>query len=164
MIVLKLATQRFGDIEVDLEQTITFTHGIPGFDDYKKFIVLQPDPEMPFTFLQSIEEGKLSFILTNPHAFFPDYDIKLPGSVKDELHIESDEDCTVWTIVSVKESIEDATLNLLAPIIINVRVKQGKQVVLNGTPYRTKHPLLPAIVAEPGEGETSDAGAVTKKR
>lgn len=158
---MKLTTLRFGDIEVDTEQKIVFAHGIPGFDELRNFVLLQPDPEVPFTFLQSLEDGELSFILTNPFAFYPEYEFVLPDTTKEELNIENESDCSIWSIVSVKESIQDATLNLLAPVIIQDKEKIGKQIILQGTPYRTKHALIRDDAG--GKEATSDAGTVAQE-
>lgn len=158
---MKITTHQLGEIEVDVEKKITFVHGIPGFEHLKEFVVIQTDAKIPFAFLQSIEDGGVSFIVTNPFVFFPDYEFDLPVPVKEELKLESEQDCAVWAIVSVKQSLQDATLNLLAPVIMNTKEKLGKQVVLNGTPYRTRHSLP---VTGEGKGGMSDAGSVAQER
>lgn len=158
---MKLNTLRFGEIEIDTEQTIVFAHGIPGFDELSKFILLQPDPEVPFTFLQSLENTDLSFILTNPFAFYPEYEFILPEAAKEELEIEKEQDFSIWSIVSIKESIQEATLNLLAPVIIQEKAKLGKQIILQGTPYRTKHALIQGALKE--KEETSDVSSITQE-
>ncbi|MNI97283.1 Flagellar assembly factor FliW [compost metagenome] len=56
--------------------------------------------------------------------------------------------------MSIRESLEDATINLLAPVIVNTREHMGKQIVLQGTDYMIKQKLVPAqqqAVAEGGD-------------
>ena len=40
-------------------------------------------------------------------------------------------------------NICDLTANLIAPIVINARTRKGKQIVLDRSPYTTKHRLFP---------------------
>jgi flagellar assembly factor FliW len=133
-----LHTLRFGEIEIEEEKIVTFAQGVPGFEQYKTYIMLTPDPEIPLSFLQSIEDGDIAFIVSDPFAYFSDYDFELPINIQKELNIESPEDVMVVSIVSIS-SEDEFSLNLLAPVILNVREKIGRQVILHQTPYKTKH-------------------------
>jgi len=141
---MKVATLRFSEIEVKEQEIIHFPQGLPGFEALARFVIIKPDPELPFSFLQSIDDGDIAFILTDPFLFFQDYEFEIPEPIKQDLRIHEEKDVMVWTIVSIKESLTDATANLLAPVILNVREQLGKQVILQNTSYRTKHPLLTA--------------------
>jgi flagellar assembly factor FliW len=136
---MKLSTLRFGEIEIAEEDIFTFPHGIPGFEDKTRFIMLQPDESVQVTFLQSIEEGTLAFIVTNPFIFFPDYEFDLPETVEKEIGIESEADVMIFSMLSITQPKDQFSLNLLAPIVLNLREKTGKQIVLHHTNYRTKH-------------------------
>ena len=48
----------------------------------------------------------------------------------------------IYTIVTLSKEFKKSTSNLLAPVVINVKEKKGKQFVLNNSPYTTKHPLF----------------------
>lgn len=139
---MEIKTQLFGSIEIREEDVYSFPQGIPGFEEHRRFIILRPDQELPFSYLQSIDEGELSFLMTNPFLFYENYEFELSKQDQRELAIQSEQDVTVWVMVSVKQTLQDATLNLMAPVIMNPREKLGKQAVLQGTPYKTKHLLL----------------------
>ena len=47
-------------------------------------------------------------------------------------------------IVTLGEKPEDATANLLGPVVINTRTREGLQVVLPEAGWTTKVPLLAA--------------------
>jgi flagellar assembly factor FliW len=136
---MKLSTLRFGEIEISKEEIYTFPQGIPGFEDKTSFIMLQPDESVPVTFMQSTEEGSLAFIVTNPFIFFPDYEFDLPDTVEKEMGIESEADVMIFSMLSITPPTDQFSLNLLAPIVLNLREKTGKQTVLHHTNYRTKH-------------------------
>jgi flagellar assembly factor FliW len=139
---MKLNTDQFGEIEIEVERIVTFAAGLPGFEHLREFIFLQPDLEIPFSFLQSIEDPSISLIVVNPFVFYTDYVCDLSETVIDELKIEQAQEAMIWSVVSIPGTIAEATLNLLAPLVVNSTHKLGRQVILNGTPYKTKHPLI----------------------
>ena len=99
---MELHTKHFGKIEVEKENIITFPDGIPGFEEEKEFTIIQnPDENLPFHWLQAINEGDLAFVIMNPFIFRPDYDIKISEGVVNKLKIESKEQISIWTIVRV---------------------------------------------------------------
>ena len=67
-----IATTRFGDLEIDEAEIIRFPDGIPGFLEEKEFVMIPLGENEPFVFLQSLNEGDLAFLLTNPFLFFKD--------------------------------------------------------------------------------------------
>ena len=140
---MKLHASSFGEIEIDEENVLTFPEGIPGFEQYKKFVVINnPDEENPFDWLQSVENEDLAFVIINPFFVFPDYDITIPESAIEKLKIKDETDVFVYTIVVVPENLEDMTTNLSGPIIINGKEKLGKQVILEDNRYTTKHHIF----------------------
>lgn len=68
--MVKVETVLFGEIEIRDDQIIRFPGGIPGFEDHEKFTIIEPDPSVPFSYLQSIEDQELHFILADPFVFF----------------------------------------------------------------------------------------------
>ncbi len=138
---MNLQTKFHGELEINEKQVIHFNAGIPGFIDEKKYCIL-PIKETPLFVLQSVKTAQTAFILTDPFSFFTDYEFDLPEEVTEALSISSDKDVAVFAILTVQEPFEKTTANLQAPVIINQKEKQGKQVILNGTSYTTKHPLI----------------------
>ncbi|WP_240419845.1 flagellar assembly protein FliW [Paenibacillus periandrae] len=140
---MEISTFRFGKIEIQNTEIITFPQGIPGFEQLHQFVIIKPNMELPFSFLQSVEDGDVAFIVVSPFAFYPEYEFEISEDVKQELTIEEETDVLVWNIVSIRESLEDATINLLAPIILNNKDLLGKQIILQGTKYTVKQKLIP---------------------
>lgn len=145
---MMLKTKDFGVIEVQEQDMYRFPGGIPGFEDKTTFIMLQAGEDGSFYYLQSVEEESLSFILTDPFFFFKDYEVELSDSMKEELEIEERAAVVVLAVVSVRERISDATVNLLAPVVMNKSKRIGKQIILAGSGYLTKHRLMPADGAD----------------
>jgi flagellar assembly factor FliW len=143
-----LNTLQFGELTIEEKEIFTFPYGIPGFEDYSRYIFIRSDEASPFVFMQCVDEGNLSLIIANPFTFYPEYDFVLSDTVQAELGIANAEDVAVWNVVSVKEQAGSATLNLLAPIIVNVNSRQAKQVILHQSEYKTNHQLNMALSVE----------------
>ena len=137
---MKLHARSFGEIEINQEDILTFPEGIPGFEDSKRYIIINnPDEENPFDWLQSVDNGDLAFVIINPFFVKPDYDIIIPESALEKLKIKDESNVALYSIVVVPEKIEDMTVNLTGPIVINVREKLGKQIILDDNRYTTKY-------------------------
>jgi flagellar assembly factor FliW len=137
---MKIDTRNFGKIEIEEEKVISFPDGIPGFQDEKRFVIINnPDEENPFQWLQSVDNPNLAFVIINPFFIKPNYDIKLSPSTVEKLRIEDEKHVLVYTIVVVPEDIKKMTVNLAGPIVINGKERIGKQIILDNSEYTTKH-------------------------
>lgn len=140
---MKINTKLFGGIEIKDDDIINFPDGILGFEEYKRFIIINdPDEEVPFKTLQCIDETNIGFIIINPFLFNKDYDFTLSQSVLQKLKIETEKDVLVYSIVVIPEDISRMTANLSGPIIINTKTRLGKQIILDDKKYKTKHYIL----------------------
>jgi len=126
---LKLTTTNFGEIDIDESALINFEEGIPGFENVRRFALLQDD-EMIVDWLQGIDED-IAFPVINPFAVKEDYEFKIPEGDINKLKIDRHEDILIYSIVVIPEDIKDIRTNLQAPIIINAKEKLGKQIILD---------------------------------
>ncbi|WP_233281062.1 flagellar assembly protein FliW [Paenibacillus algicola] len=131
-------TAVFGEIEMPEEQIYHFPKGIPGFENEHQFALLFEE-NSPFMYMQSLQNKDLSFVVTDPFSFYPDYEFDLPDNEAEELHI--DDDLFIKCILTVRDSVKDSTVNLLAPLVFNPKNRLAKQIVLRQVPYQTKHLL-----------------------
>jgi flagellar assembly factor FliW len=86
--------------------------------------------------------------MTNPFTFYPDYDFNLENQAVDTLELDSPEDVNVYTVLTMADPFPMTTANLQAPVVVNAKKKLGKQVILTGSPYQTKHSLFPEDLAK----------------
>jgi len=138
---MELKTTRFGKIEIDSDEVISFKQGLYGFKDNKEFILLMDD-ETPFCWLQAIDNRDLAFVVTEPWNYCEDYEFDLDNEVKKELKIEKKQDVLVVNIVVVPDNLQDMTMNLKAPVIINKNEQIAKQVILDDDDYSVKYKLF----------------------
>lgn len=138
----KLHTKPFGEIEVDESQELTFPNGIFGFENYKKYYILE-NPESPFIWLQSSNDPGLAFILIHPLQFKEDYQLKLSDDEFNDIEIKDKEkELLDFVIVTIPSDPSKMTANLQGPIIININKKLGKQAISLKEEYTVKCPIL----------------------
>ncbi len=137
-------TTRFGEIEVSDEEIFRFSEGLPGFEDMHQFVIFRTNPEAVFWYLHSLQNPELCFIIADPFMFYPEYEFDLNENVSADLKLDRAEQLKIWSIITVPagSSIEHATINLVAPIVINTVTKQSKQVILYNSNYSIKQKLL----------------------
>lgn len=136
-----IETTRFGRIEIDPDRVIIFPRGLVGFLSYHKFCILEGSPDMPFRWLQSLEDPSLAFPLVQPHFFFTDYKVEICDQDAECLEARSRDDVLVFTTISFRRTPDGITTNLLGPIVIGTKKRIGLQIIQDAEKYSTKHPL-----------------------
>lgn len=149
---MNIQTKYLGDVEVSETKIIEFSSGLPGFIEHTKFVLLNLPENSVFQVLQSTETPSIAFIVTNPYHFYQDYMFDLDNNIVENLRIESDKDVIVLAIVTLKEPFNKSTMNLKAPIIMNLQHKRGKQYILNMEDYPSKAAFVPSA-SSTGKGE-----------
>lgn len=156
-----LQTKYFGDLDINECDIIQFSHGLPGFEKVRKFILIDNEEEgSPFKWLQGVSEPKPAFVIIDPFAIKKDYEINLNDEVLKELEIKEAEAVSVYCIVVVPDDISKMTVNLQAPVIINTVSKKGRQLILDTDRYGVRHYILEELQ---GREETEDAGTDKEK-
>ncbi len=59
-----------------------------------------------------------------------------------ELNIKDNKDVLVVNTVTLNSKLENITINLKAPIVINTNDKIGEQLILDNVDYPIKYPLF----------------------
>lgn len=141
---IKIETKYLEELEVENENILSFPNGILGFENSTCFVLIDFPNNSLFKFLQDVDNVDICFILINPWDFFEDYEIDIPDKELDtiDLNPQIENSLEVYSIVTLGNSLNESTANLLAPIIINIKSKIGKQYVLTYTSYSTKHKLI----------------------
>lgn len=125
-----VSTKRFGDLEVNKKDIITLKDGLLGFDQLKKFCVVDPGDQTLILWLQSVDCPKTAFPMIEPKIFKPDYTIKLLPAELSSLELENLQNASVYTILTIPQTVVDMSANLKAPLIINNKTKAARQIVL----------------------------------
>jgi flagellar assembly factor FliW len=155
MAQLNIQTARFGEVSVDEDRIIHFTEPILGFPNSLRYVILDHAENSPFKWLQSVDEGELAFVVTNPKFFGIDYEFSLSDETVAQLGILNAEDALVMTIVNIPQTDPaKMTANLLGPVVASQSARKAMQVVLNDTNFSTKTRLIPDEVLQEAAGST----------
>lgn len=135
---MQISTKFFGDINVGNNDIIHFEEGIPGLEEYKNYVILNIE-DANIKCLQSIDEKEICLLLINPWDYFKDYEIELSSKDISFLEINSYEDVLVYNVITIRD--DKITVNLLAPIVINVKNNKARQVILNEKKYSIRQEI-----------------------
>ncbi|NQS76331.1 MAG: flagellar assembly protein FliW [Peptococcaceae bacterium] len=124
-----------------MAQKISFPWGLPGLEDYQEFTFNLLGKDSAFCFLQAVRQPEVGLLVVNPYVYFSDYRIQLSREVAGRLKIEHQKQVAVLCTVNTSRGADEATVNLLAPIIINTKQLLGKQVVLTDSNYSFRTPF-----------------------
>jgi flagellar assembly factor FliW len=140
---MKLNTRFFGELEYDRGDVLHFSSGLLGFEDCKSFIPVEnPNGGGVFKWLQSADVPELAFVVMNPFFAKADYEFDIPAGVVETLQLKRPEDAQVLAVVKIPDDLSKMTINLRAPIVINIANRRAAQVVLEDDRYSLKHPVV----------------------
>jgi flagellar assembly factor FliW len=135
-------TVNFGDLEVPDDKVIAFKEGLPGFPQIHRFAMLEMDELKPFQYLQALDDPPIALFVVNPFLVDPTYEFRLSDSDMEDLNSTNSAELAVFAVATIPEDPSKATLNLMAPIVINDKDRRGKQIILLESKYSVKHPLI----------------------
>ena len=122
--------------------SLHFAAGLPGFPHLHDFVIAQWGREdSPFLTMTAIDDPDVGFVMVSPFVFYPEYDFELDQSTALRLSLHDPVDAMVLCIVTLSDRVEDATVNLLGPIVINTRTYEACQAVLPHSTFDVRSPL-----------------------
>ncbi len=153
---MQIESRIFGSIEIDEDKIITIPDGIMGFEQYTGYTLAydsEKESKNGIMWLQSIEEPSLAFPVMDPALIIEDYS----PMIEDEWlapigHFESDDELCLFNILTVPSDIENMTINLKAPLIINTNTKKGCQLIVNND-YSVRYKIYDIIRSMKKEAE-----------
>ena len=137
-----IQTTRFGEVEIQGQDILTFPSGMLGFSAERHFVMIEDEMGSPFHWLQAVEKQDLAFITINPETAVSDFSLDITVDHMKKLDTDKVEDLSVRVIVTMAKKLQDVTINLQGPLLINFDKKLGLQFVVADGRYNTRHPLF----------------------
>ena len=136
-------TTRFGELFYEDGDVIVFPRGIPGFERSHNWAITG-DEESVIKWLQSLYDAELALPITTPDIVMPEYNARIPDDEIELLgEIKSNDDLALLSVVSIPSSAPwDMTVNLRAPILINVKTRRAAQIIVLNEDYLLRHPVF----------------------
>lgn len=142
--VVGIPSQALGALEVRADRLLTVTEPLAGFPDCGSYALIEHtrrdgSPSPTVFWLQAAERPFHAFVVTDPWGINADYAPEISDSDARELQLDNFEDARVFAILTVPSSPSGITVNLRAPIVVNMARRLAKQVVLLNDEYHTRH-------------------------
>jgi flagellar assembly factor FliW len=135
---LVIKSTRFKEFSVPADSVIIFPSGLIGFPRAQRFVMIEH--KLPFSWLHSVEDPSLAFVVVNGAEFGDEYAIEPPFGDKD-IDLQPDDEYAVLVIVTVRGDPKLTTANLKAPLFVNIRNRRGVQVIYDNPKFSTRQPL-----------------------
>lgn len=153
---MRMETTVFGELDISDDKIITFSEGIPGFENLRRFVIIILDQTKPFLWLQSIDED-VSIPVISPFEIDKDYSPTVDDELYGELLLEREQDLLVLVVAVIPPVVTRMTANLAAPILINIAQNIGRQALLEFGEYPVRYPIFEAVSRQMRK-ETEHAG------
>ena len=141
---MKCMNNQLGEIEYNNDHIFTFREGIIGFERLRSFVVINDAEAEPFRWLVSIEDEDICLPLLDPKFIIPEY----------ETFNQFRSDKTIAVVASLKEPIEESTVNMRSPILFDAAQRTGQQVILPDERFAVQQ----KFIAEAQLTSTSESG------
>lgn len=140
---MHIHSTRFGLLEVCSHDLLDFPAGLLGLESCRKFALLADALNDALGWLQSASRPEVALAVVSPRRFVPHYQFRVARGELAPLALQRVEDAQVLAIVGKSDGL--ITLNLQAPVVLNLARRLGRQVVANGE-LPLRHVLGPAAV------------------
>lgn len=138
---MDITTTRFGVLHVETEDLIEFPRGLLGLEECHQWVLLADAQNDAVGWLQSADQPSVALAIVSPRRFVPGYQIRVARRDLAPLSLDQASDANVLVVVGSNQ--RSLTLNLKAPLVLNLPKRRGCQVVV-----KDSHPLQYEVPAQ----------------
>ena len=147
---MKAKTRVFGEIEIADDKIIKMEKGMIGFPNLTHFALIfdeeKKDKKFKIMWLQSMDDGDIAFPVMDPMHFIEDYHPTVNEEIIAPLGEITEDNTYLLVTVTVPKKVEDFSVNLKAPIVINIDTNKGAQIITEDD-YSVKYKIYDLIKA-----------------
>jgi len=137
-----IKTTRFGQVEINSEDILTFPEGLLGFQDLRQFVLLDDPNDDIFAWLQSCELPSIAFPVLEPEIFGQYYNVNLTKNENELLKFSETIKPTFMNIITIPDDPTQMTANVKAPIVMNMQQRLARQCVLQDNNLAIREPIF----------------------
>jgi flagellar assembly factor FliW len=126
----EIHTTRFGVLQIESDDIIEFPRGILGMENLHEWVLFADAENPQLGWLQSAQQPEVALAVVSPRRFITNYQVRVARRELTPLQLAKTEDAHVLAIVSKND--RHITLNLKAPLVINLSARLGCQIVTKG--------------------------------
>ena len=138
--LLTLDSVLLGPLELRADTVIRFAAGIPGFVTLRDFVLVETQRE-ELVWLQSVDDAGLTFLLADPFALVPGFEIEIPAPDLGALGLQGVAESLLVLVMTQLAGGTPVSANLQSPVVIDRATRRGRQVVLPDSTWGMQHPI-----------------------
>ena len=137
---MEVRTREFGIIEVEEDAIYEFPEGIYGFETDKRFAVFSKQIEdFSFLYMQSMDNLVPCFLVFEPWDLHSDYQPSVSDEDLKSCQADHIDDLIFLVIATVPKKIEELSVNIKSPIVLNPKTRKARQVILQNADYKVRY-------------------------
>ncbi len=144
--MVRLESARFGTMEVPSTSIFELDDGLIGMPELRRFVLLDHRPGSRLKFMLSVDDPEVAFVVANPCDFVPAYEPQLERAAR-ALGTPVAE-VGLFCLVTVPSNPLDMTINLMAPVAVDLATLRARQLVHDEHGLDPAHRILPAAPPE----------------
>jgi flagellar assembly factor FliW len=141
---MQIESSRFGVLDVRDETVIEFSDGLIGLPG-KRYALVAKSEQTPFYWLHSADHQDVAVPVTMPWLFFSGYEVRVPDEDAGELGLSEPGAAEIFCVVRAAAKLEEFTINLAAPVVVNVQQRLGRQIINGAGGYAVRQPLFSEV-------------------
>lgn len=145
---MRAITRLFGEIDIEEDKIITLEKGMIGLPDFRKFALIFDEEKglkkSSVMWFQSMDDPETAFPVMQPNVVKPDYNPMVSSEILSTLGEMTEENTYVLVTLTASPKVEETTVNLKAPIVINTATKKGCQIIVEDD-YPVKYKIYDAV-------------------
>jgi flagellar assembly factor FliW len=142
---MTVQTSRFGQVEIQESDVLTFPEGMLGFTNLRQFVLLEDPMDEIFVWLQSTEHSEIAFPVLEPEFFIQNYKFELSKNDLEALGLKVQEKLRAFSVITIPEDPRQMTANLKAPIVIHIPTRKARQCVLQDNNLAIREPIFSGL-------------------
>ena len=148
---MKAETRLFGAVDIADDKVIKLEKGMIGFPKLVNFALIFDEEkvrkEHSIMWLQSMDDPDIAFPVMIPNAVKEDYSPNVNEEIVAPIGELTPENTYILVTVTVPRKVEDFSVNLKAPIVINMDTLKGVQLIVEDD-YPVKYKVYEILKAK----------------
>lgn len=151
---MKINSRICGEIEVEEDKIINMTCGLIGFENLQKFTLIfdnEGKDKKGIMWLQSVEDGDLALPTMDPSLVCENYAPTISEEILKDLGDFDKDEYLILVTLTVPKEVEKMSVNLKAPIIIDIDTMKACQVIIDDEGCPVKYPIYDILKKKESE-------------
>ncbi len=119
--------------------------GLPGFVTARHWAIERQESSSVFGLLRNLDQPGIGLLVAEPWDLAPGYEPDLPDEDLARIDVRDASDVYVQVVATIAAATEATPgtvfLNLAAPIVVNTRTHQARQVILDRQGWPLRHAI-----------------------